>query len=68
MSKQKIDEPAGFRVHPNGVIELLSERETLDIVVRIINAAVACGLGGRRKTEFVTRLNRCAPRARRMPP
>src|SRR5947199_5315176 len=45
MSKQKSDEPAGFRVHPNGEIELLSERETLDIVVRTIYAAVARGLG-----------------------
>jgi hypothetical protein len=52
MSKQKIDEPAGFRVHPNGEIELLSERETWDIVIRTINAAVARGLGGRRNTEF----------------
>jgi len=48
LSKQKIDEPAGFRVHPNGEIELLSARETWDIVVRTINAAVARGLGGRR--------------------
>jgi hypothetical protein len=52
MSKQKSDEPAGFRVHPSGKIELLSARETLDIVVRAINAAVARGLGGRRNTEF----------------
>jgi hypothetical protein len=48
MSKQKSDQPAGFRVHPNGEIEFLSERETWDIVVRAINAAVARGLGGRR--------------------
>jgi hypothetical protein len=48
MSKQKSEQPAGFRVHPNGEIELLSERETLDIIVRTINAAVARGLGGRR--------------------
>jgi hypothetical protein len=52
MSKQKSDEPAGFRVHPNGEIELLSARETWDIVVRTTNAAVARGLGGRRNTEF----------------
>jgi hypothetical protein len=62
MSKQKNDEPAGFRVHPNGEIELLSAREIWDIVVRTINAAVARGLGGRRNTEFAKRLNRCAPR------
>jgi hypothetical protein len=49
------DEPAGFRVHPSGKIELLSERETLNIVVRTINAAVARGLGGRRKTESANR-------------
>ena len=55
MSKQKLDEPAGFRVHSNGEIELLSERETLNIVVRSINAAVARGLGGRRKTESANR-------------
>ena len=55
MSNQKIDEPAGFRVHPNGEIELLSKRETLDIVVRTINAAVARGLGGRRKAESANR-------------
>jgi hypothetical protein len=48
MSKQKSDQPVGFRVHPNGEIELLSEREAWDIVVRTINAAVAGGLGGRR--------------------
>ena len=48
MSKQKSDQPAGFRVHPNGEIELLSARETLDIIVRAINAAVARGLGDRR--------------------
>jgi hypothetical protein len=48
MSKQKSEQPAGFRVHPNGEIELLSERETLDIIVRALNAAVARGLGGRR--------------------
>jgi hypothetical protein len=48
MSKQKSDQPAGFRVYANGEIELLSERETLDIVVRVLNAAIARGLGGRR--------------------
>jgi hypothetical protein len=48
MSKQKSEKPGGFRVHPNGEIELLSERETWDIVVRTINAAVARGLGGLR--------------------
>jgi hypothetical protein len=48
MSKQKSEQPAGFRVHANGEIELLSERETLDIIVRALNAAVARGLGGRR--------------------
>jgi hypothetical protein len=52
MSKQKSDQPAGFRVHPNGEIELLSERETWDIVVRTINAAVARGLGGRRAVQM----------------
>jgi hypothetical protein len=46
MSKQESEQP-GFRVHPNGEIELLSERETWDIVVRTMNAAVARGLGGR---------------------
>ena len=48
MSKQKSEQPAGFRVHPDGTIELLSERETWEIVVRALNAAVARGLGGRR--------------------
>ena len=48
MSKQKSEHPAGFRVHPNGEIEVLSARETWDIIVRSINAAVARGLGGRR--------------------
>jgi hypothetical protein len=51
MSKQKSDQPAGFRVHPNGTIELLSKRETLDIVVGALNAAVARGLGGRWKVH-----------------
>jgi hypothetical protein len=46
MSKQKSEHPAGFRVHSNGEIELLSKRETWDIVVRTINTAVARGLGG----------------------
>jgi len=54
MSKQKSDQPAGFRVHQNGEIELLSERETWDIVVRAINAAVARGLGGRRTVLSMT--------------
>jgi hypothetical protein len=42
------NQSVGFRVHPNGEIELLSERETSDIIARTINAAVARGLGGRR--------------------
>jgi hypothetical protein len=48
MSKQKREPIAGFRVHANGEVEVLSERETLDIIVRALNAAVARGLGGRR--------------------
>jgi hypothetical protein len=45
MSKQEIEQSSGFQVHPNGKIELLSELETCDIIVRAINAAVARGLG-----------------------
>lgn len=48
MSKQKSDQPAGFRVHPNGEIEVLSARETRNIIVRALNGAVARALGGRR--------------------
>jgi hypothetical protein len=48
MSKQKSDQPAGFRFLPNGEIEVLSERETRHIIVRALNAAVARGLSGRR--------------------
>jgi hypothetical protein len=52
MSKRKSEQVAGFRVHPNRKIELLSERETLDIVVRALNAAVARGIGGHRIVQW----------------
>ncbi|MBR1300601.1 hypothetical protein [Bradyrhizobium sp. AUGA SZCCT0042] len=53
MSKQKSNQPAGlqqtgFRVHPNGEIEVLSARETWNIILRALNAAAARALGGRR--------------------
>jgi hypothetical protein len=44
-----------LRIHPDGKIELLSQREARDIIARALNDAAAEVLGGRRnvpKTEI----------------
>ena len=33
-STKQSDQPAGFRIHPNGAVEVLTEREAMAIISR----------------------------------
>ena len=39
-STKQNDRPAGFRIHPNGTVEVLTEREAMAIISRALREAM----------------------------